>query len=264
MKDTTFTPEQMESIRIFTRCYYDYQEERTALDGQLGLTKAGEAKKGRPDRDSAMLMILMERRDGILALEEKMEKDVAKLIHRHPLWINFLRDVMGVGEMMAAVIVTQFDIRKGETVSKLWQFSGMNPGQVFGKVWKKKAGERTLVATEEMVRGDKKKAGFVCPFNSFLKAKLLGVLGPSFLKCGSPYRTYYDNMKHRYESEDWGTASKNPTDPARPKAGHQHKGANSYMVKMFIADLYVAWRTLEGLPVRAPYQEEYLDKRHSA
>ncbi len=259
-----FTPEQMESLRIFTRCFYDYQEERMALDGQLGMTKDGEAKKGRPDRDVGMLMMLLQRRDSILALEHEMELEVGRLIRKHPLWLHFLRDVKGVGEMMAAVIITQFDIVKATTVSKLWQFSGMNPGQVHGKVWKKKAGERQLVATDTMVRGDKKEKGFVCPFNSFLKAKMLGVLGSSFLKSSSPYRTYYDNMKHRLESANWGTASKHPTDPARPKAGHQHKAANRYMVKCFLRDLYVAWRTLEGLEVRPSYQEEYLGKRHEA
>ena len=264
MKKEPFTAEQMESIRINTRCFYDYQEERKALDNQLGMTKDGEAKKGRPDRDAALLMLLLQRRDGILKLEEGMEKEIGKLIHRHPLWINFLRDVKGVGEMMAAVIVTQFDIHKAETVSKMWQFSGMNPGQVLGKVWKKRGDVRTLVATDKPVRGDKKTPGFVCPFNSFLKSKLLGVLGPSFLKCSSPYRLYYDNYKHRLESMDWGTESKNPTDPKRPKAGHQHKASNRFMVKAFLKDLYVAWRTLEGLPVREPYAEEYLNKRHSA
>ena len=259
-----FTPEQMESLRIFTRCFYDYQEERTALDGQLGMTKDGEAKKGRPDRDPGMLVILLKRRDSILALEHEMELEVGRLIRKHPLWIDFLRDVKGVGEMMTAVIITQFNIYIATTVSKMWQFSGMNPGQVHGKVWKKKGGERTLVATEDMIRGDKKAKGFVCPFNSFLKAKMLGVLGSSFLKSNSPYRRYYDDMKHRLESSDWGTASKNPTDPKRPKAGHQHKAANRYMVKCFLRDLYVAWRTLEGLEVRPSYQEEYLNKKHSA
>jgi hypothetical protein len=33
---------------------------------------------------------------------------------------------------------------------------------------------------------------------------------------------------------------------------------------IYLRDLYVAWRTLEGLPVRAPYEEEYLGKKHSA
>ena len=144
-----WSAETMESIRIITRCYYDYQEERTALDGQLGVTKAGEPKKGRPDRDPAILMVLMKRRDSILGLEKEMEENLAPLVHSHPLWIHFLRDVKGVGEMMTAVIVTQFDIRKAETVSKMWQFAGMNPGQVHGKVWKKKGGNRVLVATEK-------------------------------------------------------------------------------------------------------------------
>ena len=262
-KKPVFTAEEMESIRIFTRCYYDYQEERKALDGQLGMKKDGDAKAGRPPRDATMLSFLLERRDGILKLEKEMEKNINPLIHKHPLWVHFLRDVKGVGEMMAAVIVTQFDIDRAETVSKMWQFSGMNPGQVRGKVWKKKAGDRLLVATDAMIRGDKKTKGYVCPFNSFLKAKMLGVLGSSFLKAASPYRTYYDNYKHRLESEDWGTESKNPTDKKRPKAGHQHKAANRYMVKMFLCDLYVAWRTLEGLPVRPPYAEEYLGKKHA-
>ena len=246
MKNPTFTPEQMESIRIFTRCYYDYQEERKALDGQLGMTKAGEAKKGRPARDSAMLMTLSLRRDDILKLEESMEKDVAKLIHNHPLWIHFLRDVKGVGEMMTAVMVTQFDIDKAETVSKMWQFSGTNPGQVHGKVWKGKNEKRTLVATEEMIRGDKKAKGFVCPFNSFLKAKLLGVLGPSFLKCNSPYRTYYDNMKHRVESKDWGTVSKNqPTLCGRRPAISTRRPTATWSRLFFVICMW------HGVPLRA-------------
>jgi hypothetical protein len=35
------------------------------------------------------------------------------------------------------------------------------------------------------------------------------------------------------------------------------------MIKMFVKDLYVAWRTIEGLEVRKPYQEEYLGKVHN-
>jgi len=259
-----FGPEQMESLRIVTRAFYDYQRERMALDGQLGMTKDGEAKKGRPDRDPTLLMLLLKRRDDILGLEGEMEKEVAKTIHKHPLWKGWLHDVKGVGPMMAAVLVTQFDIHIATTVSKMWQFSGMNPGEVAGKVWKRIKGERVIVATETRVRGDKKTKGFVCPYNAFLKTKLLGVLAGGFLRCGSPYTQVYYEYKYRLESMDWGTASKNPTDPKRPKAGHQHKAASRYMVKAFLRDLYVAWRTLEGLEVRAPYAEEYLSRKHSA
>jgi hypothetical protein len=229
-----------ESIRTLTRSFYDYQRERLALDGRLGRTKAGKAKSGRPDRDVTMLQILDQRREYVFEFEQLLAKDLARIIHQHPLWKSFLSDVKGCGETMAAVIISEFDINIATTVSKLWSFSGLAPGK------------------------DRKVKGQKCPFNQFLRAKLCGVLGPSFLKCNSPYRIFYDEMKHRLESKDWGMASKHPTDPLRPKAGHQHKAANRYMVKQFLKDLYVAWRTLEGLPVRKPYEEEYLGKQHSA
>jgi hypothetical protein len=227
-----------QSLSVLVRAYYDYQRERMGLDGRLGQKKDGEVKKGIPERDDALLASLMERRQACMAMEEELFKDIAKTVKLHPLWKNFLKGVKGCGESIGAVIITEFDINKAPTVSNLWSFSGLAPGK------------------------DRKVKGQKCPYNQFLRAKLCGVLGSSFLKCNSPYRIYYDDMKHRLESSDWGTASKNPTDKNRPKAGHQHKAATRYMIKMFLKDLYVAWRTLEGLPVREPYQEQYLGHQH--
>jgi len=226
------------SIKTLTRVYYDYQRERTSLDNRLGLTKKGDKKKKAPDRDMTMLATLLERREFVFAMEEAILKDLAKEVHGHDLWKTFLSEVKGVGESTAAVIISEFDIHKAPTVSNLWSFAGLAPGK------------------------DRKEKEKKCPFNQFLRAKLCGVLGSSFLKCTSPYREYYDNMKNRLESKDWGMLSKEPKDKTKPKAGHQHKAANRYMIKMFLRDLYVAWRTIEGLEVRPPYQEEYLNKKH--
>ena len=228
------------SIKTLTRVYYDYQNERLALDGRLGLTKDGDAKKGAPDKDMVLLAVLLERREQVFAFEEATKKELAKIVHTHPLWKAFLSQVKGCGEGVAAVIISEFDIEKAPTVSNLWSFAGLAPGK------------------------DRKVKGQKCPYNQFLRAKLCGVLGSGFLKASSPYREYYDNMKHRLESSDWGMESKNPTDKKRPRAGHQHKAATRYMVKMFLRDLYVAWRTLEGLSVREPYQEQYLGHRHAS
>jgi hypothetical protein len=228
-----------QSLSVLTRAFYDYQRERLGLDGRIGRTKDGAVKKGIPDRDDTLLTFLINRREEVAGVEEGLAKSIAKEIHTHPLWKNFLKGVKGCGESIAAVIITEFDINKAPTVSNLWSFSGLAPGK------------------------DRKTKGQKCPYNQFLRAKLCGVLGSSFLKCNSPYRTYYDDMKLRLESSDWGMASKNPTDKSRPKAGHQHKAATRYMVKMFLKDLYVAWRTLEGLPVREPYQEQYLGHKHA-
>jgi hypothetical protein len=227
------------SIKTLTRTFYDYQNERLALDGRLGLTKSGDKKKLAPDLDMAFLIILKHRRDEVYKFELEIQKELCKEIHRHDLWDAYLKDVKGVGESIAAVIISEFDINIATTVSKLWAFSGLAPGK------------------------DRKVKGQKCPYNQFLRAKLCGVLGSSFLKCSSPYREFYDNMKNRLSSSNWGMDSKNPTDKKKPKAGHQHKAANRYMIKMFLKDLYVAWRTLEGLEVRKPYQEQYLKHEHA-
>ena len=227
------------SIKTLTRVFYDYQRERISLDGRLGLTKNGDIKKKAPTKDPIILSTLLARRDEVLAMEEAVAKDLAKEVHLHSLWKAFLSAVKGCGESIAAVVISEFDINKAPTVSNLWSFAGLAPGK------------------------DRKVKGQKCPYNQFLRSKLCGVLGSSFLKCSSPYREYYDNMKNRLESKNWGMPSKHPTHKDRPKAGHQHKAATRYMIKMFLRDLYVAWRTLEGLPVREPYQQEYLGHDHS-
>jgi hypothetical protein len=98
---------------------------------------------------------------------------------------------------------------------------------------------------------------------------MIGVLASSFIRSGSPYRQYYDNYKNRMnnlsdeEKQKRLKKSKNPTDKKNPYAGHIDSMAKRYMLKMFLYDLYVAWRTIEGLPVRNLYQEEYLKREHN-
>ncbi len=46
--------------------------------------------------------------------------------------------------------------------------------------------------------------------------------------------------------------------------GHRNAMAIRYMIKMFLKDLYVEWRTLEGLPVAPSYQEAKLGHTHGA
>lgn len=228
------------SIKTLTRIYYDYQRERISLDGRLGMKKDKSVKKNIPERDETMLIEILKRRNDVFDMENVIFKDLAKEVHKTKLWKDFLCDVKGVGESIAAVLISEFDIHKALTVSNLWSFSGLAPGK------------------------DRKTKGKKCPYNQFLRSKLCGVLGSAFLKSNSPYREYYDNMKNRLYSENWGMDSKNPTDKKKPKAGHQHKAATRYMIKMFLKDLYIVWRTLEGLEVRKPYQEEYLEKKHIA
>jgi hypothetical protein len=84
----------------------------------------------------------------------------------------------------------------------------------------------------------------------------MGVLASSFLRVGeNPYGTIYANYKHRLEHHE---------KHKEKSKGHRHNMAMRYMIKRFLCDLYVHWRTLEGLPVSLEYHEGKLGHKHAA
>lgn len=266
--------DKRQSLKIAVKAFYDFQDMRTRMGGRLKIKRDGEDQEIAEGQGP---MILSERDreffHGVYANAEKQEKIIGKWIEKEiksmPIWTEFLAGVKGCGPQMAAIIVSEFDIHRADTVSKMWQFAGVNPGMVRGmksvktakpQTYQPKDGEvvrrlkdAVIVRTFDQVRGDRKTAGYLAPFNGELRTKMVGVLGSCMIKSGSSYRLHYDNYKARLEREQgWSEESK----------GHRHNAAMRYMIKMFILDLYKAWRELEGLHVRPPYQEEYLGHKH--
>jgi len=236
----------LNALNINVRAYFDYQKERLAMDGRLGQKKDGTKKKKAPPRDESLLVYLKSRREEVHAFESGLEKEIAVQVKEHPLWPAFLKDVKGCGPIIAAVIVSEFDIYKAPMVSNLVSFAGLAPGK------------------------DRKMKGKKRPYNQFLKDKLCGVLGSSFLKCQSPYCQIYYDEKFRLENSDVlveeriGNGKTKMVKWRDAKLIHRHQAAVRRMIKRFLQDLYVAWRDLEDLPIREPYAEEYLGKKHSA
>lgn len=258
----------MKELKALVKTYYDFQLMRIRIDNRLKRKKDGTTQKINEKVNvesivdtSGMNKTALEQ---IAEDTQKYEKTIIKIIQKavreEPLWKLFFEGVKGCGELMAAVMLSEFDIHKANTVSKMYAYAGLSPGKTFGKKWNKEKTE--IITTDTLVRQDKLTVGFLCPYNQWLRSKLIGVLAGSFLKCNSPYRKYYDNMRDRLEQKEWGEKSKKPSNKDNPRAGHQNNAAKRYMIKMFLLDLYIAWRTMEGLSVREPYAEEYLDKKH--
>ena len=87
-------------------------------------------------------------------------------------------------------------------------------------------------------------------YNPFLKTKLMGVLADSFIKRpGSKYEQIYRGYRNRMEN-----------DPRHygKTAAHKHMAAKRYAIKMFLQDMWVVWRTIEGCEVSKPYAEAKL------
>lgn len=282
------------ALRLLVRAREDFQDMRKRMDNRIGRKADGSAQ----DLKEARMFTIEDLENFKYIADEahRMEGVVEKMMKKHlveiPVYNDWLSKVKGVGPISAGWILGEIDIEIATTVSKIWQFAGMNPGLVLGKkrvkakdykkemgpiikeiVFDKKKTENNhyIVQTDEPLRGDRATPGYVLPYNKKLRTVLIGVLADSFIKQNAPYRLkYYDTNKTRLENES--SLIVNPDEKRKRKddwmpwkdvsKGHRDAAAKRYMIKMFLKDLYVAWRTAEGLTVRAPYAEEYLGKKH--
>lgn len=216
-------------LKLAVNMFYDLQRIRIQTGGRI-LAKDNPQGIDLEETDLEYFESVFER---LHSEEKQLLKKIQKYVEATHIWKEFLKDVKGVGPTMAAVLLSEFDIEKADTVSKMWAYAGLHV--VDGKAPKP-------------IKGEKLK------YNKWLRSKLIGVLGASFLKSNSPYREYYDNYKNRIQNIDhWQETSD----------GHRHNAAVRYMIKMFLIDLYKKWRELEGLPVRNLYQEQYLNHEHT-
>jgi hypothetical protein len=184
--------------------------------------------------------------------EDEHLKRLESVVKIDPLWCVFLDGVVGIGPAMAGVLLSEIDITKSRHPSSLWKYSGLDVAHDgAGRSRKKEHLEDSEYVDSE---GEIKiKKGIT--YNPFLKTKLMGVIGSSFLRAGkdNKYSKIYYDYKNRIENH--------PNHKEKSK-GQRHQMATRYMVKQFLIDLYVAWRTLEGLPVSKPYHEAKLGHTH--
>lgn len=167
-----------------------------------------------------------------------------------PIYTEFLSKVRGIGPAMAGVIVSEIDIKKAQYVSSIWRYAGLDVGPD-GRGRSKRKEHLVKIKYTNAAGEEAERDGIT--YNPWLKTKLVGVLGTSFLRLKSPYAEYYRNYKTRAE---------NMKDSRYASKLHIHRAAIRYMVKRFLADLYVQWRTLEKLPVTQEYHEAKLGHKH--
>jgi len=276
-------------LRRFVKTYYDIQNMYVLISNRIGLKGDGTEM----NRETVLLedeftiySVILEDLSKML---EDLEKRIKEELNEWLIYTEWLLGVMGVGWKMSAVICSEFDIVIAINVSKMVQFSGLNPGMIRGmkavkaknpKTYKAKKGEEiirclkgmVIVRTFDMVHGDKLTSGYLAPFNQFLRTKLVGVLAPSFLKSKAEYAQHYYRLhvplKHR---DKLGVGRLDVSEDINKKTGKMWKDesegyrsnyARRIMIKEFEKGLYAAWRTLENLPVRKPYSEEYLGHKH--
>ena len=246
MEKNVLTEVERQRIRELVEIYYDCQAFRIAAFNRL--RTVGIVEGVHPER--------------LLQLEKEIRDYIEKTISGIPIYENFLKQVKGIGPILAGALLAYLDPAKAEHASSFWRYMGFHV--VDGKAPRFEKG---------------KKAGY---------SKRLHVLGwkigDSFIKQRTPkYREIYDLAKNR-ENEKLGFPvdfNGNPGPIATPEkckfyqeckkiqeakakrlgrkpkpppcAKHIHFRALRKAIKQFLADLWVEWRTLMGLPVSDPY-----------
>jgi hypothetical protein len=201
---------------------------------------------------------LIESYDMMHSTELAQLKSIEAELESYPIYTQWLVNVRGVGPTMAAVIISEIDIHKCNSISALQKYCGLDvvvsekDGEKIEEGRSRKAGH--LVEKTYTNRDGEETLTKGISFNPFLKTKMVGVLGSSFIKLGGDYREVYDGYKNRLEHH--------PKHKDKTK-GHRHSMAVRFMVKEFLADLFTVWRTLEGLEVRPSYAEGKLGIVHS-
>ncbi len=310
-----------EQLRHAVRFTYDLQKLRIQQGNRAGPKAEGaEAELGESQKK-----FLAKASETLHDIEEDGFKEVKRLLKGVPIYEHWLKNQKGVGPAMAGIIVSEIDIARADTASKLWAFCGLaventltaiaiknaTPDDLeavigpetmakldlleFGgelivsakadlKTSELKLLEQSLDSFEwsEVITGtaQRRKKGEKAKYNPWMKSKMLTVLGGSFIKSNSPWRKFYDDYKARKQNQQVrlcmlckGTKvfDKKPCGNCNGTGGpcawgrsdaHRHQASLRYMVKMFLLELHKQWRTLEGLPLRPPYAEQYLGIKH--
>ena len=205
--------------------------------------------------------ILVEQYIDIEKQEKKQFRQLEIQLEEIAIYRDYLKHVIGVGPAMAGVLIAMLDPEKARHVSSFWKYCGLD---VATDGAGRSRRQEHLIEREYINKDGKPATRMSVTYNPWLKTKLVGVLASSFLRSGSSWRSCFDDYKHRINSDpartkvtlvEWKRMHKEGSHDMRNlwAPGRIKNAANRYMIKMFLADFWVNWRTLEGLPVTEPY-----------
>jgi len=224
-------------IRALVEIYYDVQDVRIRSFNRL--RQVGEVKGVTPN-------ILKQ-------LENQIKLYIQHKIKKELIWQTYLKGIRGIGPILSGGLISWLDPAKAKHISSFWKYCGLHV----------KDGHAV-----------KRQKGIHLDYNP--KAKLLcWKIADSFIKQRTPfYRDLYDQTKIE-DASKLGNPQENPEncpqysecvkrlgktasrlkrESKKPSCKkHIDYRARRKMIKRFLSDLWIQWRTLEKLPISEPY-----------
>jgi len=168
--------------------------------------------------------------DTLYAMEKDIANVLAASLKKEEIWNEYLKKVKGIGPVLASGLISLIDIKKARHISSLWKYAGFDV--VNGKAPRMQRGQKTT-------------------WNPLMRT-ICWKVAKSFLMVKSPYAKFYEKRK-KYEQRKHKDLTKM----------HIHNRALRFMIKRFLSDLWLEWRTLANLPISAPYVIDKLGHAYS-
>lgn len=176
------------------------------------------------------------------SLEEELGRLLAKKVDSFKIWNEWLVNIKGMGPTLACSLVAWIgDIGRFSNPSKLRRYCGM--AVINGEA-------------EHRIKGEK------IHYSPVLKTTCWKIAS-QFVRQGDYYRKIYDEAKKKIKEKfpnqvDTGKKKKDGSPLIKYTDGHIHAMAMRKTVQVFLTDLWIKWRKLEGLPIMKPYAIDIL------
>lgn len=164
---------------------------------------------------------------------ERLERSMRVQLQTIPIYKHFLSKIFGVGDVLAAYLVTMIDIRRCVKPSQLIRYCGNANSKETGRLERRSAAPRYDPKGEY----DPSRGG---TYNQELRNRL-------FLF----FRFARMNQRHGTSKylERWTEAKEAALKVPGTKPGFADSKGRRKATDLFLEDLYIVWRSLEGLTV---------------
>jgi len=192
--------------------------------------------------------------------EDQTVKILKKALGNVPIFTEFLEHIPGCGPLMSGIIVSYLNPKKADYVTSFWKYVGLDVVEEEDGTFRGRGRYKSHLVMRPYVnaKGQTKEKPSLS-YNPRVKSKLVYVLFDNFQKQknrGNPYYPVYEHYLHRLENRP------DLMGDEKPKKAHRLAMARRYMVKIFLMELWLFWRDLEGLQITAPYHEAKLGLSH--
>ncbi len=236
-----------DEARFLVDTYYQLQEDRKRGENQVrSMQETGEPNE-----------VLTWFAEQSAPMEQQILTALIKYTDEHPI-AAWLKEIHGVGAVLAAGLIAHIDITKSPTVGHIWRFAGLDPTSKWGKGQKRPWNAQLKVLCWKIGQSIMKSSN-----------SLQSVYGPIYRK----RKQYELDRNNRGDNKDLALELAPKFGKTTEAYGHLMGGklppaqidarARRYAVKLLLSDLHAHWYQMEyGVPPPKPYPIAVLGHAH--